>query len=222
MATSILLVLFDLAGTTVRDNGQVPRAFAASLAEHGVDITPHELIEIRGSSKRLAIRHFMPDGAELDARAASAYASFRDHLTHLYRTEGVEAIAGAEDVFRSLRHRGVRVALNTGFDRDITDLLLSALGWNDGLADAVVCGDDVKEGRPAPDMIFRAMDATGITSAHHVANVGDTVLDLQAGQTAGVGWNIGVLSGAHDRARLQGAPHTHILESIAHLPALWK
>ena len=51
-------------------------------------------------------------------------------------------------------------------------------------------------------------------------NVGDTELDLRAGWNAGVGWNVGVLSGAHPRERLEGAPHTHLIESVASLPDL--
>ena len=34
------LVVFDMAGTTVQDDGQVPAAFAAALTEFGVPVTP--------------------------------------------------------------------------------------------------------------------------------------------------------------------------------------
>jgi phosphoglycolate phosphatase-like HAD superfamily hydrolase len=61
------------------------------------------------------------------------------------------------------------------------------------------------------------MEATGAISPRRVANVGDTTLDLQAGDNAGVMWNIGVLSGAHDRAMLEAAPHTLLLGSVAEL-----
>jgi len=70
---------------------------------------------------------------------------------------------------------------------------------------AVICGDDVPLGRPAPFLIFRTMEATGVISVDRVMNVGDTVLDLQAGRNAGVGENIGVLSGAHSLAQLDKA-----------------
>jgi phosphonatase-like hydrolase len=113
------------------------------------------------------------------------------------------------------------VVLNTGFDREITRFLLEALGWTGGLVDAVVCGDDVTRGRPAPYLIFRAMERTGASSVHRVANVGDTTADLQAGHNAGVCWNIGVLSGAHDRQALESAPHTHLLPSVAEVTRLW-
>jgi phosphonatase-like hydrolase len=119
-----------------------------------------------------------------------------------------------------LRDRGVRIVLNTGFDRVITDLLMSALGWTRGVVDAVVCADDVAQGRPAPYLIFRAMEATGTRSVHRVANVGDTIRDLQAGSNAGVRWNIGVLSGAHSAEQLRRVPHTGLIPSVRALPGL--
>ncbi|MBV9960260.1 MAG: phosphonatase-like hydrolase [Acidobacteria bacterium] len=215
------LVVFDLAGTTVKADSQVADAFVAALAEHGLEATAEQLSAVRGSSKREAVLSFVPDGPERERIGAAVYLSFRRHLAHSYRVGGVEAIDGAEAVFRWLRERGVRVALNTGFDREITDLLLTALSWKEGFVDALVCGDDVRQGRPAPYLIFRAMEATGACSPRRVVNVGDTTLDLEAGDNACVGWNVGVLTGAHERERLSRAPHTHLLESVAALPSLF-
>jgi phosphonatase-like hydrolase len=215
------LVIFDMAGTTVKDSGQVPAAFTAALAEQGIAVTPEQLNGVRGSSKRQAVLHFIPEGPERERRAETVYASFRERLAQQYSVAGVEPIDGAEHVFRWLRAQGVGVALNTGFDRETTALLVGALGWAEGMVDAVVCGDDVTEGRPAPYLIFRAMEATGASSVHHVASIGDTTLDLQAGHNAGVRWNIGVLSGAHAPQTLARAPHTHLLSSVAELPRLW-
>lgn len=217
----IKLVVFDMAGTTVKDTGQVAAAFTAALAEHEIEITAEQLNNVRGSAKRHAVLNLIPDGPDRSERAELVYASFCEHLAQRYRVGGVEPVEGAAQIFDWLRGQGIRVALNTGFDRDITDLLLSSLGWEAALVDAVVCGDDVRQGRPAPDLIFQAMKATGTSSVKHVANVGDTVLDLQAGNSAGVHWNIGVLSGAHDRQRLEQEPHTHLLSSIAELASLW-
>lgn len=215
------LVVFDMAGTTVRDNGQVPAAFTAALAEYGVTVTAEQLNRVRGSSKRQAAWQLLPDEPERDARAEKIYTAFCRHLTHHYQSEGVAAMDGATQVFQWLRAQGIKVALNTGFDRDITGLLLAALQWQDGVVDAVLCGDDVRQGRPAPYLIFHAMEATDVTEVRQVMNVGDTVLDLQAGYNASVRWNIGVLSGAHSREQLEQAPHTYLLPSIAALPEIW-
>ena len=144
------LVVFDLAGTTVEDRGQVTDAFTGALATLGLSVTPEQLSAVRGSSKRQAILQLVPDGPDRARYAETAYVSFVERLAQRYRTEGVRAVAGAEQTFRWLRQRGIRVALNTGFERGITYLLLEALGWSDGVVDAVVCGDDVTRGRPAP------------------------------------------------------------------------
>lgn len=216
------LVVMDMAGTTVHDGGEVPAAFRSALAAHGVAVTDDELAGVRGASKREVIRTLVtrhqPDA--LPSLTEEVYDEFRAALAERYRA-GIRTVEGADDVFDWLRRRGVRIALNTGFDRSITDLLLDALGWSEGMVDAVVCGDEVRQGRPAPYLIFRAMETAGATSVHRVMNVGDTELDLRAGWNAGVGWNVGVLSGAHPRQRLERAPHTHLLKSVASLPELW-
>ncbi|HEX2207005.1 MAG TPA: phosphonatase-like hydrolase [Longimicrobium sp.] len=215
------LVVMDMAGTTVHDAGEVPAAFTTALAAHGIAVSADEIAEVRGASKREVIRRLValhrPDAPP--GLADEAFDGFRAALAERYRA-GVRAVDGAEHVFGWLRRHGVRVALNTGFDRAITELLLDALGWRNAV-DAVVCGDEVRAGRPAPYLIFRAVEAAGATSVHRVMSVGDTELDLRAGWNAGVAWNVGVLSGAHPRERLERAPHTHLIDSVASLPDLW-
>jgi phosphonatase-like hydrolase len=221
------LVVFDLAGTVIEDAGQVPAAFTAALRNHEIEITSDSLRQVRGASKREVIQRFVErklggSKADVYAHTEEIYDSFRSTLAGMFEKDGVREIAGATEVFTWLQQREVRVALNTGFDRTITELLLNSMRWDGNLINAVVCGDDVAQGRPAPYLIFRAMEMSGVNSVHQVTNVGDTVLDLQAGQNAGVRYNIGVLSGAHTKEQLEREPHTHLLSSVAMLPALWK
>jgi phosphonatase-like hydrolase len=213
------LVVFDLVGTTVQADDAVPRAFAAAAAAEGVTLSAADLHAVRGATKRRALERLLADAPDGTIRVERAYARFQQTLRDAYTPDTVQTVPGAGSVLAALRARGVRTALNTGFDRALTAHLLAALGWTE-VADVVVCGDDVAAGRPAPYLIFHAMEATGVTSVHAVATVGDTALDLQAGANAGVGWNIGVWSGAHDRATLLAAPHTHLCASVAEVPAI--
>lgn len=215
------LVICDMAGTTVEDAGQVPAAFTAALAEQGIVLSPAEVNAVRGASKRQTIHALTPEGSDRAARSAATYAAFVRHLKAAF-AQGVRPVAGAVETFRWLRERGVKIALDTGFDREITNLLLTALDWQTGVVDAVVCGDEVSAGRPAPYLIFRCLEAAGVQSVHRVAAIGDTVLDLQAGHHAGVRWNIGVLSGAHRREQLAREPHTHLIAHVGELPQLWQ
>ena len=185
-------------------------AFAETMASAGVPVTADQIAGVRGASKREAIANLLR--ALAPGRLAEAdriYDTFRAKLDDAARE--FKPAPGIESAIETLRARGLQVALNTGFDRDLTETIIRALHWST-LADVVVTGDDVERGRPAPDLIRRAMALTGVDDPGRVANVGDTSLDLQAGDNADVGVNVGVWSGAHSKARLLLAPHTHLVE----------
>lgn len=221
----IELVVFDLAGTTIADAGEVPEAFTAALQAHGLTVASEALQAVRGASKREVIKHFVEsqfpgETANIIARTGKIFTAFRQRLTEIYTSRGVKEIPGTTETFDWLRRHNIKIALNTGFDRELTQLLLQFMKWDKDFVQAVVCSDDVAQGRPAPFLIFHAMEATGVISVSQVANVGDTALDLQAGRNAGVRWNLGVLSGAHGREQMEKFPHTHLLASVAELPRL--
>ena len=116
---------------------------------------------------------------------------------------------------------GVKVALDTGFSREIVDVLLARLGWdNSALIDATVTSDDVARGRPHPDMALKAMSDLGIRDPKRVAKVGDTPADLDEGTRAGCGLVVGVTQGSHTAAQLKPHAHTHLIGTVAELPAL--
>ncbi|MEO8127565.1 MAG: HAD hydrolase-like protein [Bryobacteraceae bacterium] len=85
---------------------------------------------------------------------------------------------------------------------------------------ASAASDDVTQGRPSPFMLFHAMEAAQVNNVAEVMAVGDTPLDLQAGTNGGLRAVVGVLSGAGTAENLRREPHTHILPSVAQLPAL--
>ena len=69
-------------------------------------------------------------------------------------------------------------------------------------------------------MLFHVMETVQIDSVGAVMAVGDTPLDLRAAHNAGLSGMVGVLSGAGTEEQLRREPHTHILASVAGLPAL--
>ena len=216
---SVDLVILDMAGTTVEDRQQVPEAFERALQDADVSVTRDQIARVRGASKRQAIADLLPEGPERAERASRVYDRFVALLAEGYAGTA-RAVPGAEEAIARLRADGIRVALNTGFDRRITELLMASLGWSVDSVDAVACGEDVESGRPAPFLILHCMRQTAVRDPGRVASVGDTVLDLRAGHRAAVRYNIGVLSGAHTREMLEREPHTHIIDSVAEVPEL--
>ena len=74
------LVVCDMAGTTVKDSGEVARAFEAALADHGVEASAAQISAVRGASKREAIATLIaPKYGGDAARVEAVYASFKTH-----------------------------------------------------------------------------------------------------------------------------------------------
>jgi phosphonatase-like hydrolase len=221
------LVVFDLGGTLIRDRGEVPAAFATALRASAITFDPAEITAWRGGSKRDVLAQLvgrqhvdLPSDAQRTL-VAEAHDRFAVALTAQLRQAARLPIEGVVPTLERLKAAGVRVALNSGFDRAIMAMVLDIVAWPAGIFDAIVCSTDVPAGRPAPFMIFRSMEHTGVTDVRQVAIVGDTRLDLEAGANAGVAHRIGVLTGAHDRDTLVRAPYTHIVPSVTSVPDIW-
>ena len=219
---AIRLVVLDVGGTIIQDRGDVPESLRKALANHGITASAAEIANWRGASKREIVRHFVQQATlapnvDRERLIEAAYADFSAQVNEAYST--VPPIAGAEEAFRALRKTGFLLATTTGFDREITTAIFRRLGWQQYFA-ATITSDDVAQGRPAPFMIFHAMEAARVNSVLEVIAVGDTPLDLQAGANAGLRGVVGVLSGASTAERLRAEPQTHILPSVAELPAL--
>jgi len=218
------LVVCDLAGTTVHDPDAVGMCLRAALHAAGATVTPEAVNAAMGLPKPEALRQIiagLPSAASLLPRLADIHADFLARMKLFYQTDaGVREIAGANATFAALRRAGVRIGLNTGFNRETTNIVLERLGWREGETfDASVTSDEVAHGRPYPDMIQHLMTKLGVTDPAHVAKVGDTPADLEEGMRAGCGLVIGVTQGTHTRAQLAAFPHSALIESIADLPA---
>ena len=210
--------MFDLAGTTVYDDRVVTQALLDALAHAGFEIEFDAINGRMGIPKPVAIREVLPGIDE--ETVETIHQDFRRRIIRHYQTHpDVREIPGAVALFRILRENGVKVGLDTGFDRETTDAIFARLGWH-GEFDASATSDEVERGRPAPDLIWRLMELTGVEDAQSVAKIGDTPSDLGEGTAAGCGWVIGVTYGTHSAAQLTHYPHTHLVDSVAALERL--
>lgn len=216
------LVVLDMAGTTVGDDGIVERAFQRAAERTGIadaqgwDAALRYVRDTMGMSKIDVFTHLAGGDAEA---AAAANAQFEGAYAELVAEEGVREIPGAADTIRQFRSDGLRVVLTTGFSPVTRDAVLDALGWFD-LVDFALSPVDAGRGRPAPDMILTALMRTGTSSVRAVAVAGDTGSDIATGLNAGAGLVAGVLTGAHDFATLTAAGADHVLDDVTALSAL--
>jgi len=217
---AIELAALDIAGTTVDEGGAVYRVLAQVVRARGGTPSDTDIRTWMGADKREAIAALL-DMAPMDPAVAETHREFVDELATAYRATPPVPLPGVVAAIATLRAAGIKVALTTGFDRQVADPLLAAIGWDvPAVLDAVVCADEVTAGRPTPFLVLRAMELTGVVDHSRVLVAGDTVLDIRSGHAARAGVVVGVLTGAQTAAELAAAEPTHIVQTVAVLPEL--
>jgi phosphonatase-like hydrolase len=209
------LICFDMAGTTVLDNGLVLEAFRRTIED--LEVSPEEaesaeayVIETMGQSK---IEVFT---ALFGTRATFANEAFERNFVESAQELGVSEIPGARSTVETLRDVGLQVALTTGFSPSTREALIDVLGWAD-LFELRVSPADAGRGRPAPDMLWWCALKSEITASSSLMVVGDTASDMVAGIRAGAGYCVGVLSGNDDQARLVANGADDVIDSVVDL-----
>lgn len=218
------LIVFDLAGTTVKDNRDVHRVLQTVLRAHDVAISIDDANEVMGIPKPVAIRDLLVrrynGSKEITTQWISdIHREFVDNMQTFYHDDpSVGEKKGVSDTFDKLKSNGIKIAVDTGFDRVVTNALLERLRWiENGLIDASVTSDEVERGRPFPDLIFEAMRRTSVREVSRVVKVGDTVSDMKQGFAAGCGLVVGVTSGAFSEADLKVENPHHLISEIPQL-----
>ena len=217
----IELVVFDMAGTTVDEDNVVYKTVRAAINSAGYQFTQEQVqAEGAGKEKSQAIRDVLAlDGrTHSDEEVETIFSDFKVRLSTAYENLDVREQPGASKVFSSLRSSGVKVVLNTGYDRATAEKLISKIGWSVGHdIDGLVTASDVSNGRPGPDMIHLAMKQTGIETAKSVVKVGDSQIDIEEGKNAKCGLTYGITTGAQTEAMLKASSPTGVVQSLEEL-----
>jgi len=214
----IKLIVFDMAGTTVKDQNNVHLALQTALHNFGINVSIIQINPLMGYPKPLAIKMLaeMSNVSLSEDMLNSIHSKFVDLMIEHYTIHpDIAEKDNAKQVFAQLKNKGIKVAIDTGFSRPIADTIFNRLNWLKGEdIDYSVTSDEVKQGRPYPYMIFKAMEYCNIQSVEEVMKVGDTSSDLEQGTNAGCKFVVGVTSGAFAKSELIKYPHTHLVETL--------
>ncbi len=123
---------------------------------------------------------------------------------------------GLAQTLGELKGLGIRLAIVSGARAEVLDLLRTT-GLLD-LFEAIVLGCDVAKGKPDPEGLFECLRQLNISPAEAVY-VGDTPIDIQASQAAGMRV-VSVLTGVGDSAMLSTYHPDRLASSHSKLPAM--
>jgi phosphonatase-like hydrolase len=214
----IQCVVFDMAGTTVNEDNIVYKTLQAAINHFNVPVDlNHVLLHGAGKEKFQAIKDIISNSPyELDEKLQlEAFNYFLAQLDIAYTNFDVTPMHGAEHVFAALKLAGIKVVLNTGYNRATAESLLGQLGWTEGQQiDLLVTASDVLHNRPMPDMILYAKDKLRLAGTNQMVKIGDSCIDIEEGKNAGCLLNIGITTGAQTETQLIEAKPDYIVHSL--------
>lgn len=197
------LAVFDFAGTTVDYGCCAPAAvFIEGYRRKGVEITMTQARGPMGMEKRVHIRTIgeMPEVAA-KWQEAHGRAMIKQDIDEMYDDfvplllavleDYADIIPGTVETMQHLRDQDLQIAGTTGYFDEALEIVVKAAAKAGYEPDFTTCATRVPAGRPAPWMIYRAMEALGVYPPAAVVKVGDTVPDIEAGLNGGV-WTVGV------------------------------
>ncbi|MBK9384927.1 MAG: phosphonoacetaldehyde hydrolase [Planctomycetes bacterium] len=246
------LIIFDWAGTLIDHGCCAPLvAFTEAFAACGLPIDDATARKRMGASKRDHVREILGEpaiatrvrgelGIEPDeALGDRLYAAFQERLLEVLPRYAAP-IPGAVEALQELRAAGWALGSTTGYTRAMMQRLLPSAAKAGLELDALICSDEVPQGRPAPWACFRLAERFGIYPLSRAVKVGDTPADMAEGQNAGLrcvglsasGNELGLSAEqlarlspialrellARAEERLRGAGAEVVLPSVAELP----
>lgn len=157
----VAAVLWDMDGTLLDSEKIWTVSLRDTAAWLGGELSPPAREAVVGSNMADTIVVLFEDLGlpQRPDRMARARAELVRRTGELFAA-GLEWRAGAQAALRLVKAAGWRTALVTNTERDLTELVLPAIGREH--FDVTVCGDEVAHGKPRPDIYRRAAELLGV------------------------------------------------------------
>jgi pyrophosphatase PpaX len=207
-----LAVLLDLDGTLVDTVPFILRSVRAAFEGRARIPTEEEWIAGIGQPLRVQLAPYTDGPADLEALVARYRAYQREHHDRMTR-----AFPGAVEAVRAVAAAGHPVGIVTGKLADTAARAIDLVGLAP-YVQALVAADSCRRHKPDPEPVLLALTQLG-REPREALFLGDSPLDIQAGNAAGV-TTVGALWGAASRDALLAERPAHLLADVASLPAL--
>ena len=175
-------VIFDMDGTLVDSESVSQKAWKRAARDLGIEL-PGELIHSFIGRTAPSVHAFLAErlGGSVDA-ANEAIRLHNVHFDELSQTD-LTLMPGAREALDQLQAAGFPLALATSTYREKALMRLERFGLGDAFA-TITCGDDVENGKPAPDIFLLAAERMGVDPAR-CAVIEDSHNGVRSGHAAG-------------------------------------
>lgn len=214
-------ILFDLDGTLVDSVPDLVRCVNAALFDLGAPAVSQAQVRgwVGNGAARLLHRALTghADGIAPATQHARAMAAFNA----CYAAEPCRdsrLYSGVAATLAALAAGGIRLGCVTNKPHRFVRPLLQALGLGDFFA-SIIGGDSTACLKPDPSPVRAALAELGVPAAHGLL-VGDSHIDMAAGQAAGVA-TIAVAYGYDSGCDFRALGALAVLDRLTDLPTVW-
>ena len=201
-------VLFDLDGTLLDSSRAITDAVETVLRSRGLTCNRTKVTELIGMPLENIFAVLAPNlSTEEVWKLVLEYREY--YMAH--HLEHTSIHPSTRMLLQKLKARGYKLGIITGKYREPVIDALDHFDISD-FFDAVVTGYEVKNHKPAPDIVLEAARRLGVSPKECVV-VGDSPIDVEAGKRAGSP-TVAVLSDMHSRKKLENAKPTIIVENL--------
>ena len=203
----IKCVVFDWAGTTVDFGCRAPLAVFLSIFKNkGIPIIAEEASKSMGKLKidhirellsyqRIRNEYINKFNKDPDENAVKELYSLFEPALFKLLPDYSAPIPHVLDTINKLRSKGILIGSTTGYTKEMMEIVMPVAEKHGYKPDYMISSSEVKMGRPAPHMMFHNAMNFGIFPMFNIIKVGDTVADINEGQSAGA-WTVGLLTGS--------------------------
>ena len=183
MLEGIKGVIFDMDGTLI-DSMWVWNEVDVDYVKRYQLVEPEGFYEaIEGMSFTDVAKYYKKTFPQIKDSVEQIKADWMEMGYKMYRDD-VELKSGVKEFLDELKKRDIRIGIATSNDRDMTEMVLEARGILSEF-DAICTSDEVKIGKPAPDVYLKAAEDIGVDPKDCLI-FEDVPAGLMAGKSAGM------------------------------------
>ena len=171
---STKMIIFDMAGTTIQEKGIVYNSLFNTIKLIKPDLLRSDISRFAGYNKNEVIKYYVdqqrinsPDVVLRNLKSEFNYYLKKEYINN----DSVKLMdKNMPSFFNLLREYDIKICLNTGYNKDIQNLLIDKLELLDCIDD-YISSEEVERGRPYPYMINKLMSRNNVNIPEEVIKI---------------------------------------------------
>lgn len=212
MLKNTKLVIFDLDGTLVDAYDAIIDSFNYMMKKlHLPAVDPLTIRRAVGWGDMMLLSPFIRNNV-----LGKALEIYRPHHK-ISLMKKSHLIYGARGILKYLKARGYKLAVASNRPSEFSKILIKHLKI-DNFFDFMLCGDQLKKGKPDPEIIIKIMDFFSVSKKQTVY-IGDMIVDVQAAKRAKVN-SVAVLTGSSSEEEIKREKPNYIFKDVRYLKSI--